>query len=117
LETLTNMSVHLDNSNLAKKILFELFIDPGQKLLTEICDAILNEIHHLKQLINSKPTEIAERNRRIELLEGRINHFESNLFLRDTKLDAYELVRLFQFYYVDTLVRDKYPQVKVTQLE
>ncbi len=34
------------------------------------------------------------------------------MMMQDIKINVYEMVRLFRFYYVDQLVRQQYPNVK-----
>ncbi|CAF4641099.1 unnamed protein product, partial [Rotaria sp. Silwood1] len=70
-------------------------------------NSITEEIQNLKRYVGTSAKQIEEQQKTINYLQKRLDNIESKSLLRDIQIDAYEVVRLFQFYYVNKVIRKK----------
>ncbi len=71
--------------------------------LENVFKSIVEDIQKLKHYLE-------EKEKKFKHLQKRLDNIESKSLLRDIQIDAYELVRLFQFYYVNDIIHKKFPR-------
>ncbi|CAF4550180.1 unnamed protein product [Rotaria sp. Silwood1] len=107
-ENIQKTSLDNDIYNYIEQILSTLGIDVHVKEGFEnIFKSITEEIQNLKRYVGTSAKQIEEQQKTINYLQKRLDNIESKSLLRDIQIDAYEVVRLFQFYYVNKVIRKK----------
>lgn len=111
---LHDLSVNTEISVSVKKILSLLSLDQETtEKFDKIFDLILNEIICLKNAMELQAKEIVEQGSQIQSLKEQISLFQFNIYTNQLKIDAYEFVRLFQFYYAERIIRKHYSTRKI----
>ncbi|CAF4093024.1 unnamed protein product, partial [Rotaria sp. Silwood1] len=84
-----------------------------------IFKSITEEIQKLKLRVDTSATRIEgqektikEQGKTINNLQTGLGNLKSQWLLRDIQIDAYEVVTLFRFYYVNKVIREKAPYLK-----
>ncbi|CAF3386201.1 unnamed protein product [Rotaria sp. Silwood1] len=98
-KAINHLQKRLDNIE-SKSLLRDIQIDAYEVSITE-------EIQNLKRYVGTSAKQIEEQQKTINYLQKRLDNIESKSLLRDIQIDAYEVVRLFQFYYVNKVIRKK----------
>ncbi|CAF4830054.1 unnamed protein product, partial [Rotaria sp. Silwood1] len=107
-ENIQKTSLDNDIYNYIEQILSTLGIDVHVKEGFEnIFKSITEEIQNLKRYVGTSAKQIEEQQKTINYLQKRLDNIESKSLLRDIQIDAYEVVRLFQFYYVNKVICKK----------
>ncbi|CAF2082688.1 unnamed protein product [Rotaria magnacalcarata] len=112
-EHIRKAALHDNIYNYIEQILSTLGIDiHGKDEFENIFKSIMEEIQKLKLCVDASAIRTEEQEKTINNLQKRLGNLESQWLLRDIEMDAYEVVRLFQFYYVNKVIREKAPYLK-----
>ncbi|CAF3867326.1 unnamed protein product [Rotaria sp. Silwood1] len=133
-EHIRKASLHDDIYNYIEQILSTLDIDIHVKDgFKNIFKSITEEIQKLKLCVDTSATRIEgqektieehgktieehgkiikEQGKAINTLQTGLRNLESQWLLRNIQIDAYEVVTLFRFYYVNKVIREKAPYLK-----
>ncbi|CAM4961490.1 unnamed protein product [Rotaria socialis] len=112
-EHIRKASLHDNIYNYIEQILSTLGIDiHGKDGFENVFKSIMEEIQKLKLCVDASAIRTEEQEKTINNIQKRLDNLESQWLLRDIQIDAYEVVRLFQFYYVNKVIREKAPYLK-----
>ncbi len=120
-ESLVNNEMNLQDN--IKKILELLGIDAGDKkrldkifgLISQEISTLKGSVHAHQIQIQQQQEQILEQQKQIQKQQNQLNSIELKTLMDDTKLNSYEVARLFRFYYVDKMIKKTLS--KVTALE